>query len=146
MIKVLDSDFPLQDELIGIIRLPLNALELSASPKHHTCLILHEKGKNMICRNMMSSQCAAKLNLKISHQTQELLDLQAQLRTIHESLEEARDESKKMRTKRMDLEMNNFQLKTELDALSKLPEIILAGPDVPQLSISGVSGKLLRHI
>ena len=129
MIKVLDSDFPLQDELIGIIRLPLNALELSASPKHHTCLILHEKGKNMRCRNMMSSQCAAKLNLKISHQTQELLDLQAQLRTIHESLEEARDESKKMRTKRMDLEMNNFQLKTELDALSKLPEIILAGPD-----------------
>ena len=129
MIKVLDSDFPLQDELIGIIRLPLNALELSTSPKHHTCLILHEKGKNMICRNMMSSQCAAKLNLKISHQTQELLDLQAQLRTIHESLEEARDESKKMRTKRMDLEMNNFQLKTELDALSKLPEIILAGPD-----------------
>ena len=46
MIKVLDSDFPLQDELIGIIRLPLNALELSTSLKHHTCLILHEKGKN----------------------------------------------------------------------------------------------------
>ena len=142
MIKVLDSDFPLQDELIGIIRLPLNALELSASPKHHTCLILHEKGKNMICRNMMSSQCAAKLNLKISHQTQELLDLQAQLRTIHESLEEARDESKKMRTKRMDLEMNNFQLKTELDALSKLPEIILAGPDENEDSISRSSPQL----
>ena len=127
MIKVLDSDFPLQDELIGIIRLPLNALELSNSQKHHTCLILHEKGKNS--RHMMSSLDAAKLNLKISHQTQEVLDLQAQLRSIHENLEEVRDESKKMRTKQMDLEMNNFRLKTELDALSKLPEIVLASPD-----------------
>ena len=138
MIKVLDSDFPLQDELIGIIRLPLNALELSTSPKHHTCLILHEKGKNS--RHMMSSLDAAKLNLKISHQTQELLDLQAQLRTVHENLEEVRDESKKMRTKHMDLEMNNFQLKTELDALSKLPEIILAAPDDNEDNRSYVSG------
>ena len=89
VIKVLDSDFPLQDELIGIIRLPLNALDLSLSPKHHTCLILHEKGKNN--RHAMSSLDAAKLNLKISHQTQELLDLQAQLRTVHENLEEVRE-------------------------------------------------------
>ena len=118
--------------------MPFNALELSTSPKHHTCLILHEKGKNS--RHMMSSLDAAKLNLKISHQTQELLDLQAQLRTVHENLEEVRDESKKMRTKHMDLEMNNFQLKTELDALSKLPEIILAAPDDNEDNRSYVSG------
>lgn len=123
MIKVLDSDFPLQDELIGIIRLPLNALELSSLPKQHTCLILHEKGKNS--RHVMSSLDAAKLNLKISHQTQEVLDLQSQLKNVHENLEEVREESEKMRTKHVDLEINNFRLKTELDALSRLPECVL---------------------
>ena len=121
IIKVLDSDFPLQDELIGIIRLPLNALDLSTSRKQYTCLILHDKGKN---RSVMSSLDAAKLNLKISHQTQEFLDLQNQLRTTHENLEEVREESKKMRTKHVDLEMENYRLKTELDALEKLPEHI----------------------
>ena len=140
VIKVLDSDFPLQDELIGIIRLPLNALDLAPSPKHHTCLILHEKGKNN--RNAMSSLDAAKLNLKISHQTQELLDLQAQLRTVHENLEEVREESKKMRTRKVDLEINNLRLKTELDALSRLPQSVLDGASDDGGDENSSSGKL----
>ena len=43
VLKVMDSDFPMQDELIGIIRLPLNTLDLSPTSKQHTCLILHDK-------------------------------------------------------------------------------------------------------
>ena len=141
IIKVLDSDFPLQDELIGIIRLPLNALNLSSSRKQHTCLILHEKGKNN--RDVMNSLDAAKLNLKISHQTQEFLDLQAQLRTIHESLEEVREESKKMRTKHVDLEMSNFRHKTELDALSRLPPNVL---DTTDNALTTKPQQIPRHI
>ena len=60
----------------------------------------------------MSSLDAAKLNLKISHQTQEVLDLQSQLKNVHENLEEVREESKKMRTKHVDLEMKKFCIKT----------------------------------
>merc|ERR1719362_1760960 len=90
----------------------------------------------------MSSLDAAKLNLKISHQTQELLDLQAQLRTVHENLEEVRDESKKMRTRKVDLEINNLRLKTELDALSRLPQSVLDGASDDGRDENSSSGKL----
>lgn len=80
----MDSDYPLQDELIGIIRLPLSALDLTFSSRQYTCLILHEKQKDGNAKSLSNAD-AAKLNLKISQQAQDLYE--AKIKVILISLD-----------------------------------------------------------
>jgi hypothetical protein len=94
VLKVMDSDYPLQDELIGVIRLPLTGLDLGfSSGRQHTCLILHEKGKRGGGGSgTIHPADAAKLNLKISHQAEEIGKLQLKFKREQSQLEATMEE------------------------------------------------------
>ena len=96
VIKVMDCDFDLHDEVIGTIRLPLSYLEISSISKQHTCLILHdingEEGlvgeKQKLAPHRMSTSTAAALQLEISSQASKIYDLQLVLKSTRDELDE----------------------------------------------------------
>ena len=112
VMKVMDSDFPMADELIGIIRLPLRSLDLSVNSKQHTGLILHDKVRN---RHELTALDAAKLNLKISQKERQLEELRNKINENAKHLEKVRQETAEMRNKHVDLTIENQFLTTEIE-------------------------------
>ena len=96
VIKVMDCDFDLHDEIIGTIRLPLSYLQISSISKQHTCLILHDNNgedgpvgeKPKLERHRLSVSTAAALQLEISSQASKIYDLQLALKSTREDLDE----------------------------------------------------------
>ena len=96
VIKIMDCDFGLQDELIGTIRIPLSYLQISSFSKEHTCLILHDtKGeeglvgeKSELVGHQLSTSTMASLQLEISAQASKIYDLQILLKSATEELQE----------------------------------------------------------
>ena len=120
VLKVMDSDFPQSDELIGIIRLPLKSLGLSDHAKNFSCLISHDKIRN---RHELTALDAAKLNLKISENEEELEALRKEIKEASAQLELARDHNIEMRNDNVALTVENNCLAAEFDAkLSVLHE------------------------
>lgn len=134
VVKVLDSDFPLQDELIGTVRLPLSSAlardrrqsrgqdvggfrcdrDAMMQMQQHTCLILHDKVKN---RHTLTAADAAKLNLKVSRQCQQIYGLQLELNGVRRSLDGARKSLEEERLRGVDLKIENLNLEREIDEL-----------------------------
>ena len=123
VLKVMDSDFPQADELIGTIRLPIRSLNLSNEAKHYSCLILHDKLRN---RHELTALDAAKLNIKISKNEQQLELLRNELAKASEMLQLAREKKICMRNTNVDLQIENNTLETErlskFDEMSELEE------------------------
>ena len=101
----MDSDYPLQDELIGIVRLPLSGLELGRSSHQYTCLILHEKHKD----GNDGNADASKMNLKISKQANEIYEADLKLKDVTDQLEQMQENYSILRTEKLELEMENFK-------------------------------------
>ena len=74
VLKVYDQDFG-HDDLMGSIRLPLPMLEMSGKSVQYTCLILHHSENG----HTISSVDAAKLNLKLSEQANQIYQLERKL-------------------------------------------------------------------
>ena len=113
MLKILDSDYPQHDELIGKIRLPLSGLNLTSSSRQHTCLILHEKKKRYISAgeesDFLGPNDAAKLNLKISQQAEENYELNVKLKETSDKLEAMQAEFSALKSEKIQLEMDNLR-------------------------------------
>lgn len=118
VLKVMDSDFPLQDELIGVIRLPVNSLGLSTKTKTFTCLILHEKEKKTK-GHALSYADAAKFNLKISQQANDLYELELALKNLKDELEEAKEAMSTLRKQKIEIEWENYRLIQHPKSLSE---------------------------
>ncbi len=120
----MDSDYPLQDELIGVIRLPLAGLDLGfSSGRQHTCLILHEKttlsGDGCRRGSSIHPADAAKLNLKISRQAEEIGELQSKLKKESAKLEATREEYSALQSRKIELEMEKFEREVVRRSLSQ---------------------------
>ena len=112
VLKVMDSDFPMADELIGIIRLPLRSLDLSINSKPHSCLLSHDKVRN---RHELTALDAAKLNLKISQNEQQLEALRKDINETSIQLQLARDNTIEMRNHFVGLTIEKNFLETKFD-------------------------------
>ena len=78
VLKLKDKDYGAIDELIGVIRLPLDMLDLTQD-KTYSCLVLHGgTGKNKN-GGSISAAAAAKLNLKISALSSSVYQLEQQI-------------------------------------------------------------------
>ena len=135
VLKVMDSDTPLQDELIGMVRIPLHHLKLESnpSPRLFTCLILHEKEKNG--KISLSPGDGAKLNLKVSQQAQKIYDLEVKLKLTEERLEKVSKEYSELRSQHIELEMDHFNREIDIplsnDSLEKGEAVRKTSLDVP---------------
>ena len=76
LLKLKDKDIGTADDLIGIVRIPLDMLDLKQI-KTYNCLLL-DHGKSKGNNDIISSADAAKLNLKISELTGTVYDLEQQ--------------------------------------------------------------------
>ena len=77
VMKVYDQDIG-HSELMGSIRLPLPMLDLSGKSVQYTCLILHHSNKG----HTISSLDAAKLNLKLSEQANQIYQLELKIVSV----------------------------------------------------------------
>ena len=87
VIKVMDSDFLCQDEMIGNIRLHLSHLNLSKDSAEHTCLILHDT-KEYLRHQQFSLSDASSLQLKMSEQASKIYEIQLLLKSSKDELEQ----------------------------------------------------------
>lgn len=101
VLKIKDQDFA-SEELIGVVRLPLGLLDLSAKPKAYTCLIVNEVKKS---NGSIDLHSAAKLNLKISDQTARIRLLESQLEDTRKQLDEVNKERDELCMKNIEHEM-----------------------------------------
>ena len=112
VLKVMDSDFPQPDELIGIIRLPLRSLDLTTRSKQYSCLLLHDKIRN---REELTALDAAKLNLRISRNEQQLDALRREISEASEQLQKDRNTTIELRNDNIELQVQNSSLQMELE-------------------------------
>ena len=112
VLKVMDSDFPQSDELIGIIRLPLRSLEMTTNSKQYSCLLLHDKVRN---KEELTALDAAKLNLIISKNEQQLDALRKEISDATIQLQNERSSTIDLRNDNVELEIQNSTLRNELE-------------------------------
>ena len=112
VLKVMDSDFPQADELIGVIRLPLKSLDFSIDSKQYSCLISHDKVRKM---DEMTTLDAAKLNLRISKNDQQLEALKKEITEVSAKLQKARERTIELRNNNIELGIENNSLEVELE-------------------------------
>ena len=112
VLKVMDSDFPQPDELIGIIRLPLKSLDLTSNSKQYSCLLLHDKIRN---KEELTALDAAKLNLRISKNENQLDKLRKDIDEASAQLQKERDRTIELRNDNVELQIRNASLQNELE-------------------------------
>ena len=112
ILKVMDSDFPQTDELIGIIRLPLKSLDLTSDSKQYSCLLLHDKIRN---KEELTALDAAKLNLRISKNENQLDKLRKQINEASTQLQKERNRTIELRNDNVELQIRNNSLQHELE-------------------------------
>ena len=112
VLKVMDSDFPQSDELIGIIRLPLRSLDLTSDCKQYSCLLSHDKIRN---RDELTALDAAKLNLRISKNEQQLDTLRKEISEASIQLQQERNRTIELRNSNIELHIQNNTLEAELE-------------------------------
>ena len=112
VLKVMDSDFPQSDELIGIIRLPLRSLDLTSDCKQYSCLLSHDKIRN---RDELTALDAAKLNLRISKNEQQLDTLRKEISEASLQLQQERNRTIELRNSNIELHIQNNTLEAELE-------------------------------
>lgn len=108
ILKVMDSDYPLQDELIGIIRVPLSQVDLlKPVAKHYSCLIVNQsEDRGLVTLN---SDDAALMNLKISDQNAQIYDLQVRLKNAQEKFDKLNHEHHELKIQNFELEMEPYR-------------------------------------
>eukprot|EP00094_Tigriopus_californicus_P000452 TCALIF_00439-PB protein Name:"Similar to MRC1 Macrophage mannose receptor 1 (Homo sapiens)" AED:0.06 eAED:0.07 QI:7/0.88/0.83/1/0.74/0.69/36/84/3089 len=117
ILKVIDSDYPLQDELIGIIRVPLSQVDLlQPVAKHYTCLIINQSDNNG--QVTLNSDDSALMNLRISEQNTQIYDLEVRLKSTQEKFNKLSREYHELKIHNFELEMEPF--KDEFSALESL--------------------------
>eukprot|EP00095_Tigriopus_kingsejongensis_P007350 maker-scaffold589_size129586-snap-gene-0.41 protein:Tk07350 transcript:maker-scaffold589_size129586-snap-gene-0.41-mRNA-1 annotation:"cre-snt-3 protein" len=120
VIKVMDSDYPLQDDLIGIIRIPLAQIDLKLSPQLYTCLVVSQTEKDGIVT--LSSDDAALMNLRISEQTNHIYDLEVKLQSFEEKFQRLNQDHHELKIQNFELEMEPFKHEFDSDGTSSSAE------------------------